>query len=517
MTTAPPAPGSTTTEGTAASTGTTRPGAAGPRTAGRGDSQSGEQTARGSGPDRRRVATSPMFVGMIALVSLGAFESLAVSTAMPVIAASLDGLALYAPAFALTIATSVMGMVLAGRSTDRGTVGPSLLGGVGVFVLGLLLAGLAPSMGVLLVGRTLQGLGSGAYIVALYMIVARQYSGAARAKVLAAFSTAWVVPSLVGPLLAGIVVSHLGWRWVFLSVAILAVPAVLMLVSAVRDSARTATTAGDDPAAPPATGPASRRGALWWAAAASAGVALMSLGTENHSAPGYTMIALGAVVVLAVAPRLLPRGTLRAGRGLPTVIALRGLVASSFYAAEVFLPLILQQERGFSPARSGIVLTAGAVTWALGSLMRSRLTWSSAAFLRLGTWLVVVAIAGVALLVVPSVPAELTYVAWAAGGLGLGMVFPTLAILVFDLSPTHEQGSNTSSLQVADALSSAFLLALAGIAIAWLVPSVGGVGYLGAFVLAGLVAVVAAVVAPRATADAPATANATTTMAGATG
>lgn len=514
MTTAPPASGSTTAEGTAASTGTTRPGAAGPRTAARGASQSGEQTARGGGPDRRRVATSPMFVGMIALVSLGAFESLAVSTAMPVIAASLDGLALYAPAFALTIATSVMGMVLAGRSTDRGTVGPSLLGGVGVFVLGLLLAGLAPSMGVLLVGRALQGLGSGAYIVALYMIVARQYSGAARAKVLAAFSTAWVVPSLVGPLLAGIVVSHLGWRWVFLSVAILAVPAVLMLVSAVRDSAR---TAGDDPAAPPATGPASRRGALWWAAAASAGVALMSLGTENHSAPGYTMIALGAVVVLAVAPRLLPRGTLRAGRGLPTVIALRGLVASSFYAAEVFLPLILQQERGFSPARSGIVLTAGAVTWALGSLMRSRLTWSSAAFLRLGTWLVVVAIAGVALLVVPSVPAELTYVAWAAGGLGLGMVFPTLAILVFDLSPTHEQGSNTSSLQVADALSSAFLLALAGIAIAWLVPSVGGFGYLGAFVLAGLVAVVAAVVAPRATADAPATADATTTTAGAAG
>ena len=49
------------------------------------------------------------------------------------------------------------------------------------------------------------------------------------------------------------------------------------------------------------------------------------------------------------------------------------------------------------------------------------------------------------------------------------MVFPTLAILVFDLSPTHEQGSNTSSLQVADALTSAFLLALVGVVVAWLV------------------------------------------------
>ena len=491
MTTAPPAPAATTDEGTAAPAPSLEKDTSTSPTGSAGSSDGDGRT--------RRPALSPMFVGMIALVSLGAFESLAVSTAMPVIAASLDGLALYAPAFALTIATSVMGMVLAGRSTDRGTVGPSLLGGVGVFVAGLLLAGLAPSMGVLLVGRALQGLGSGAYIVALYMIVARQYSGRARASVLAAFSTAWVVPSLVGPLLAGLVVSHLGWRWVFLSVAVLAVPATLMLVSAVRDSARTATTAGEDPAAPPAGGPAARRGALWWAAAASAGVALMSLGTENHSATGYTMIVLGAVVVLWAAPRLLPRGTLRAGRGLPTVIALRGLVASSFYAAEVFLPLILQQERGFSPARSGIVLTAGAITWALGSLLRSRLTWSSATFLRLGAWLVALAVAGVALLVVPSVPAELTYLAWAAGGLGLGMVFPTLAILVFDLSPTHQQGSNTSSLQVADALSSAFLLALAGIVIAWLVPSMGSYGYLGAFVLAGAVALVAAVIAPRAT------------------
>ena len=209
---------------------------------------------------RAPLGNTPILIGMIALVSLGAFEAMAVSTAMPVIAEALDGLSLFAPAFAMTMATSVMGMVLAGRSTDRGGVGPALLGGVGVFVAGLLLAGLAPSMGVLIVGRALQGLGSGAYIVALYIVVARVFEGHARARVLAMFSAAWVVPSLVGPLVAGFIVEHLGWRWVFLSVAILALPATALLVSAVR----TTTTPSPQPSQPDADRKSTRLNSSHW-------------------------------------------------------------------------------------------------------------------------------------------------------------------------------------------------------------------------------------------------------------
>lgn len=445
---------------------------------------------------RAPLGNTPVLVGMIALVSLGAFEAMAVSTAMPVIAEALDGLSLFAPAFAMTMATSVMGMVLAGRSTDRGGVGPALLGGVAVFVAGLLLAGLAPSMEVLIVGRALQGLGSGAYIVALYIVVARVFEGNVRARVLAMFSAAWVIPSLVGPVVAGFVVEHAGWRWVFLAVAILALPATALLVSAVRTTSRPAP---QDPV--PDAGAASGQGRsrLWWAGAASAGVALMSLGSRNHDLLGYLMIGLGVAAVLVSGPRLLPAGTLRARRGLPTVIALRGLVAAAFFAAEVFLPLILQHERDFSPARSGIVLTAGAVTWSLGAVVRSRLPWSNVTFLRVGTSLLSTGIVVVSLLVVPQVNAYTAIAGWALAGLGIGMVYPTLALLVFDLSPVRAQGSNTSALQVADALTSAFVLAIVGTATTWLVASAGVTGYLAGFALTAALALTAVAISGRTT------------------
>ena len=64
-------------------------------------------------PARAPLGSTPVVVGTVALAALGAFESLAVSTAMPVIAAALDGLALFATAFAITNATSVIGMVIA--------------------------------------------------------------------------------------------------------------------------------------------------------------------------------------------------------------------------------------------------------------------------------------------------------------------------------------------------------------------------------------------------------------------
>jgi len=155
------------------------------------------RAARGPFAAEYRVVT----LGMVALVALGGFESLAVSTAMPSVVADLGGIALYATAFAGPIATSVIGLTLAGFWVDRrGPVAP-LLVGVALFVVGLVVAGLAPSMLVLVAGRIVQGFGSGLYSVVLYVIVARVYPEQIRPRVFAAFAAAWVVPGIVGPYL----------------------------------------------------------------------------------------------------------------------------------------------------------------------------------------------------------------------------------------------------------------------------------------------------------------------------
>lgn len=168
-------------------------------------------------------------LGMVALVGLHAFEALAVAAAMPTVAEALDGLRLYALAFGGTLATSVIGMTLAGRWADHHGPARPLWYGLACFVLGLLLAGFAMRMGMLVAGRLLQGPGAGAISVSLYVMVGRSYPEHLRPKVFAAFSAGWVVPSMVGPALSGLIVQHLGWRWVFLAVPLLAVPAGLLL------------------------------------------------------------------------------------------------------------------------------------------------------------------------------------------------------------------------------------------------------------------------------------------------
>ena len=127
---------------------------------------------------------------------------------MPAVARALDGVPLYAVAFGVTLATSVVGMTVAGGWCDaRGPAAP-LWSGMACFVAGLLLAGFAPSMPVFLAGRLVQGLGAGGMSVALYVLVGRRYPEALRRRIFAAFATAWVVPALVGPALSGLVVGE---------------------------------------------------------------------------------------------------------------------------------------------------------------------------------------------------------------------------------------------------------------------------------------------------------------------
>src|SRR4051812_40705136 len=120
-----------------------------------------------AGPGRVRA----LIIGSGGLISLTAFEALAVATVMPAVAADLNGLSVYALAFGAPLATSVVGMALAGAWADGVGVRRPLTVGVALFALGLLLAGTAPHIAVFVVGRGVQGLGAGMQSVALYALV----------------------------------------------------------------------------------------------------------------------------------------------------------------------------------------------------------------------------------------------------------------------------------------------------------------------------------------------------------
>lgn len=115
--------------------------------------------------------------------------------------------------------------------------------GVGWFVVGLVVAGLAPSMWVLVAGRIVQGFGGGLLSVALYVVVGHCYPARFHPKMFGVLAAAWVVPSIIGPALTGLVVTQWGWRWIFLAIPMLAVPAALLVRPALANMAQSSGAA----------------------------------------------------------------------------------------------------------------------------------------------------------------------------------------------------------------------------------------------------------------------------------
>ena len=434
-------------------------------------------------------------IGSSALVFLAAFESLAVTTIMPLISRDLDGATLYALAFAGPLSAGVIGMVIAGNWSDRSGPILPLYFSAALFALGLLVAGSAPNMGVFVVGRLVQGLGSGAMTVALYVVVARLYPAAQMPRIFASFAAAWIVPSLVGPFIAGLVAELWSWHWVFLGVVGLVIVATAILTPATRMLRLQPRQLSETPW---------NVGRIGWALLAAIAVLVVNLSADLDGVAAV-LAPLVALVVAVVAVRpLLPRGTLLARRGLPTVILLRGLASASFLGAEVYLPYLLVQQYAFSPTFAGLALTGSALAWAgtswlqghLGDRLRPEIAMSVGMWLALGA--VIVACVSAALHLHPAV----IIVGWVVGGGGMGLAYPRTSVMTLGLSTAAQQGFNSSALSISDSLGAALALAVIGVVFSALaridMNSAGGsVAFAGSFGIGVLIAIAAVCVAPR--------------------
>lgn len=424
-------------------------------------------------------------VGVFSLAFLFAFEALAVATVMPDVAAELDGLSLYALAFAAPLASTVIAVSVAGRWIDRNGASRGLVLGVLVFCLGVVVAGLAPTMPVFLIGRVVHGLGGGLIGVALYVVVAEAYPSPMRPRVFAVLTAAWVLPALVGPLVAGIIADAVGWRWVFLAVPLVALVSWLMV--------RTAPMAAGDP------GVSVDWHRLGWAGLAAAGVLALAIGGQRGVDVWWLLIVAGVVTAAVAAGRLLPRGIWRAAPGLPAVLVSRALIGSAFAGAEAYVPLLLITERGLSLSQAGLVLTSGAVAWCLGAQLAAlvpRLSdeplrvWLGATMLTLGA--VAAATAGW-----PAVPLAVPVAAWALAGLGIGMAFSTLSVLALATAGEGQAGRVSSDLQLNDALVQSCVLALGAAVFAAFAVTSPGRGAVLVVVVTGLLAAGAVPLAGR--------------------
>lgn len=386
-------------------------------------------------------------------MTMFAFEGIGVATALPVIADSLDGLALYAWAFNGYLVASLVAMVVAGEWNDRSGPRTPMLVGVSLFALGALLAGAAWSMPVLIVARIVQGVGGGLGIVAVYVVIGRAFPDALRPRAFALLSTAWVVPAIVGPLVAGALTDYLTWRAVFWFVLPFVIPPVILLAPRLG---RLGGALTDAPR---------RRGRVRMSLVAAGGLLLVQAGASSSGLRGPLLAVVGLLLVVLAVRVLLPAGALRLGRGLPSVVVMRGLLAGSFFAGEAFVPLALQTVRGASTAQAGITLTVGALAWALGSQAQGRLYGRvpRQRLVQSGAALVALCLLTMPLSLAPGLPFWVAAFSWFAGAAGMGLAFGSISTLTLELSPPADQGANSAALQVSDSVGSILLIGAAGL------------------------------------------------------
>ncbi|GLY43620.1 MFS transporter [Amycolatopsis sp. NBRC 101858] len=391
-------------------------------------------------------------IALLLVVTLVAFENMGVATAMPTLVADLHGLSLYSWPFTIFLVSSVVATVLSGRIGDRRGPAPALLAGPVLFAAGLVVAGTASGMPMFLLGRALQGFGSGLLLVSVSLLIALTFTDQERPVIYAANAAAWVLPAVIGPSLAGVVTVSIGWRWVFLGLVPLVVIGVAMLVVVIRRL----------PAHMPSA--EGRRAGVAQAIVAALGIAALTWAAQHQSLLALAYGTAGLVALGYALRTLLPTGTLTSRPGLPTVVASRALIAGAYAGMEAYLPLTMSAVHGYSPALAGLPLTITALGWSAASAAQGRfLNWSREASLRTGFWLVAAGLVCFGLVSQPWFPAWTAFVACAVGGAGMGIAMPAISVLLLRHSPEGERGFNTSAMQLADWVGSALLIGLGGV------------------------------------------------------
>ncbi len=322
---------------------------------------------------------------------------------------------------------------------------------------------------------------------------------------MAILSTAWVAPGLAGPAVSAEIARLFGWRWVFLGLlpfialtSPFALPALVKLgrpATPAPKGHRLADGVGVAAAAGLVLGGLTLAAGSGSAAAGSAGasadgaprdapqavprfanhVAEASGRLANHGLPGRdlaiiagaVLIAGGFIVGVPLLRRLMPPGTLTARYGLPATILTRSLLTFAFFGADAFVTLTITILRHYSPVVAGVAVTGSTLAWTAGAWIQARMNtrWEGRRLVRIGFAIILTGIAGLALMLASRVSIVEGIAAWTIAGLGMGLSYAPITLLMLDAAPAGREGWASASLNLADVLGSALGIGIGGAAI----------------------------------------------------
>ena len=399
--------------------------------------------------------------GSILAFTIVAFQGLALATIAPVLSEDIGGRNLYGWIFSAFLLPQIVGTVYAGREVDRHSPARIFLIHLVFFAVGCVIAGAAPSVYWLFLGRAIQGLGAGGIAACVYSVVSNAYEDKLRPAILAATSAAWVVPSLIGPAIAGFVAEQWSWRWTFFGL----VPMLIVIAPLTLPSYRRI---------PPNNLAATPDHRLQYAVLLAISTGLFLAGLEIR--PwwiGAIVTSIGLLGLVPMLVRLLPEGTFRARPVMPAAIVSRGLGFGGFAVVETYLIFSLKDFGEVSATRAGLILTLTSLLWTAGSWIQSRWDRTGGSVQRpyrlvTGFSLLLVATLGIFLcvLLLQNIWLWVGLVGWGLAGFGIGLAYPTAVSIAFANTRKGQEGAVSSAMLLVDLFAFSIGVGLGGVLLA---------------------------------------------------
>ncbi len=416
------------------------------------------------GPSLARESRGWVVAAVMLLSALSALDVTIVGTAVPTIVGRLGGLALLPWLVAAFLLTSTTTVPVWGKLADLYGRKPVLLIGTGLFVLGSALCSLAGSMAALIAFRAVQGLGAGSIAPVTLALVGDQFTLEERGRLQGLFSGVWGVSSILGPLAGGLIVSTIGWPWIFLVNVPFGAAALALIQRFLQEPGRPA-------------GPRPRIDALG-ALLLMAGLAGVLLALSLAAAPagreavvgGLAAGGLALLVAFARHERHVPEPVVYLPMLRHRVLGIATLAAflssGVLIGADAFLPLFVQGVWQGTPLEAGLALAPMSLGWLLASSAAGwgLLRWGYRPITGAGALLVLLG-AGTWLLLGLDRPVWLLPLGALIAGLGFGLFNTALSIAVQDAVGWAQRGAASSLFQFANSFGQTVAVTVLGAAL----------------------------------------------------
>ncbi|MGW7101610.1 DHA2 family efflux MFS transporter permease subunit [Streptomyces sp. NPDC054838] len=403
------------------------------------------------------VAIGALLLGLL----LAALDQTIVSTALPTIVSELGGMEHLSWVVTAYMLASTAATPLWGKLGDQYGRKKLYQGAIVIFLIGSALCGLAQNMPQLIGFRALQGLGGGGLMVLSMAIVGDIVTPRERGKYQGLFGAVFGATSVLGPLLGGLFVDHLSWRWVFYINLPIGLVALVVIAAALHIPRRSSKHTID------------YLGTFLIASVATCLVLVASLGGTTWawgSAQVIGLLALGAVLLVAfiaverrAAEPVLPLGLFKI-RTFTLCSVISFVIGFAMFGAMVYLPTFLQVVRGVSPTLSGVHM----LPMVFGLLISS--TASGQVVSRTGRWKVFpiagTAVTTVGLLLLHQLERTTSDLVMSlyffVFGVGLGLVMQVLVLVVQNSVRYEDLGVATSGATFFRSIGASFGVAIFG-------------------------------------------------------